>query len=295
MLITLLFSACGGKQDAAPPKPAATAPDPAAPDGTGRRQATQEDLVKMWQQLAHQAPETFDAAKGVAIAENMAATGVEGLEPILQELADPDGAPGAKVFATITLQALTPGALGNDLIPRLIKLTEPTYNSVTRSCAAHLVGMSIHPDALEHTEKLTQDEDHSVRTAARLVLMHRGEKVGLGLAEEVWADPKTTVAERNELIRAIPQHFAADHVGIYNDALRRHDMAPDIRDGIVAILATVGNAESLESLRFAAANDPDTAVKSHAGEAIAVLEGQLNSAPAASETPEDAPAEAPAP
>jgi hypothetical protein len=273
-LTVALLAGCGGKEE---PPPPSMVPNPAtaAPDAGERREATYDDLVTLWTQHANMAPSEFDPMKGIAFAENMARQGAEGLEPILDELADPDGAPGAKVFATISLQGLMNTEAGKGITPRLIELTDASNNEHTRSCAAHLLGTSIDPDAVARVKALAEDPDHSVRTAARLVLIHRGEQVGIDTIDEIWNDPDTTNEERNELIRAIPQGFAADHLPIYNAALRDENVAVDLREGIVSILATMGNAESLEALRYAAENDPNPVVKSRAEQAIPMVESML--------------------
>lgn len=294
LLAAALFTGCGGKKD--PPPPAPTTPAaPASGEQPDRRPATYDELVQIWTNLANTAPENFEIAKGVAIAENMAARGIEGIQPILDVLSDPDGSDKAKVFATINLQALVPGTLGGELVPRLIEFTNDTYSEATRRCAAHLVGTSIQPEALARTKELANDPVHSVRTAARLVLIHRGELAGLDAIMDLWNDPETTVEEREELIRAIPQHFAKDYLEVYNGVLKDDRIGPDTREGAVAALATIGNAESLELLHKVAESDPDPEIQEQAKGAAAVLAGQLGEAPPAEATPGEAPAEPGAP
>ena len=95
-----------------------------------------EQLVAQWIAVATAGKDNLDVPKGAELAQRLAAQGPDKLNPLLDVLANKDADPYEKVMVVMT----TMPAISQFHEQRLIELTGPQYDSVSRADAAHLLG-----------------------------------------------------------------------------------------------------------------------------------------------------------
>ncbi len=235
------------------------------------------DLVAQWHEIPKAGHESMDVGSAIEIANAMAASGPNGLDPLLRVLEEPEESPTAKMLAVICLSP----HMQESFLPRLTALTQPEHNQATRGCAAHLLGVSGAPEAEARVRELFADPDKHVRKAAVLIMTRRGDKDALAQALTLWEDPDISDADRSELVLGFPDHAAADNLHIFAAAFCMTGLDGQARSRAIQLLGLLGGADLLPAMDACLEQETDanlrdmldaaiTAVRSRTKEGVSI-------------------------
>jgi hypothetical protein len=252
------------------------------------RVATDEELLQLWLQAAEK-PD-IDIATASAIAGQLIQRNPQNINLFFQVLADHDSPARAKLQAMLCLLPfVTP-----DMASQLVELTEPSFETTTRTCATHMLASLDSPAARARLQELKDDENDRVRMTAKLALLISMDPGVLDEVETMWADPKTTVADRDQMLLVLIGHDAERFMPLYEEAVNLPDIDEQARLRTVEYLGRKGEASSAVALRKLI-ETPGTqdSLRQLAESAIAAIESRLaNPAAAPAETGIDATAPA---
>ena len=287
--LPLLFWGCG---PSTPPPPVVKTP---------------EQLMADWASVAAASKENLEAApKACEISQQLAAQGPDKLMPLLDVLSNPNAGPHEKVLVVIATGPLLTQAHEQ----KLLDLSGPQTDSVSRGCATHLLGALQQrregtPQGLARLRELMNDPDRHVRSAAILVMELSGDKEGVAKALELWSSPDVTVDERNTIVLNMPQLTVLSNTGLFAEAILDTKLSTEARKRAIQDLGVVGGPPVLEALRKCAETETDPVLKDLASAAAEAVDSRAkqglvamplipqSAAPAAA--PDSAPAAVPAP
>ena len=234
-----------------------------------------EQLVAQWTAMATGDKESIDGVKLTDIAQKLAAQGPDKLTPLLDVLANKDAEPGEKVLVVVTTMPFI--SLSHE--PKLIELTEPQVDSISRGCAAHLLAVLQQrrqgtPAGLARIRELMGDSDRHVRSAAILVMELYGDTDGIAKAIELWSSPDATVEERNSIILNMPQLTVMKNTKLFAEAVLDTKLPAESRKRAIEDLGMVGDATVLDALQKCAETEPDPALKDMAKAAAEAVDSR---------------------
>lgn len=242
--------------------------------------ATPEQLVDAFKQIAARGAGNWDLQSAQNIVIGLKAS-PRGVDPLLDIVGDPQADKLAKVLAVICLSPeITP-----EMAPRLTEFTQPDKDATTRACATHLLGLVKTPEADARMQALIGDPEHTVRSAAILVLgAFRNDPAALAELPALWQDAETTNDDRNQILNMVSEEQVREHQELFKDALANQDLNIKARERLATVLGMVGDEAVLEVLDKVAAEDPHDSVKVMARGAADAIRARLNgTAPAAQE------------
>ncbi len=221
-----------------------------------------EQLVSQWMTMASGDREKMDTQKLAEIVQKLAAQGPDKLTPLLDVLADKDADPGKKVLVVV----MTMPFISQSHEPRLIELTGTQIDSVSRGCAAHLLGVLQHrgagtPAGLARIRELMVDTDRHVSSAAILVMEQYGDPDGVAKAIELWSSPEATAEERNSIVLNMPQLAVMKNTKLFAEAVLDAKLPAESRSRAIKDLGIIGDASVLDALKKCAETETDPALK----------------------------------
>jgi len=258
--LVLIASACGRKEaEKAPARP-----------------ATPEELVAEWKNIAANpgVRGELDIDGATVIGEALALQGPNGLDPIMDVLGDAAADPRTKMLAVMTIKPY----IQKENVPRLIAMTGPEFDKITRANAGHLLGWLREPDAEARALELLDDADPWVRMAAFHVTLLRGEPKALAMVEAVWADADTLLQDRSQIVNGLPATKAPEHLHIFAEALDIEGLEPSALLRAITFLAQFGDSATVPTLEKAIEDARDPEFRAAAEEALAGLKSRLEAA-----------------
>lgn len=215
------------------------------------------DLLTQWREIPRAGHEYMDIPRAVQISGAMAQSGPDGLAPLLEIIEDAQEDPVTKMLAVI---CLTP-YLDEAWLPRLLSLTAPEYDSVTRGCAVHLVGAFPSEDVLEELKAFLTDEDDHVRKVATFALLRHGDEDAVAKTRTLWDAPDTSSHDRNEIVLAFPDARAARHLDMFQAAACLEGLDDPARKRAIQLLGSLAGAEALPDLEACYETENDEALR----------------------------------
>ncbi len=223
------FSACGIKPTAA----------------NGATNSQQPDaLMEEWRAIAASKPEEVDQARIIQIANTLAEHGPEALEPFFAVIEDPDATPVKKMLAVMSLSA----HVDQSHAPRLMALSEPEHDAVTRGCAVHLLNNTGTPEAVFHVRDLMDDEDPHVSKVATMVMLRTGHGEALERTLALWDAPDTSAQDRTNIVLGIPDMVAMACLRVFEEACCNEELERHARQRAIQVLEFLGNEDSLPAV-----------------------------------------------
>ena len=256
VLITILCAACGPQQKSL-------------------AQRTPEELMRLWRELPKAGADSLDAVTATYIAQQLAASGPEGLKPLLDVLEDPEGDPVAKVLVVISL---TPH-LRPELAPRLLGMTAEGNETTSRACATHLLGLMNLPEVTARMRELLQDQERRVRLSAAIVMIMRQDPEVLARVAEFWNDPEVTPQERLQIVLSLPDSSLQQYLTLFAEAVVDAGMDAAGRRHALTVLGRLGDASVLPALQTCAEKDPEESLRLLAQQAIEAVQSRTAGAP----------------
>ncbi len=235
-----------------------------------------EQLVAQWTALSKMDKDQLDVPKATEIAHKLAALGPEQLNPLLEVLASKEASPVEKVLVVMS----TMPSISKDHEPRLIELTGPQYDSISRADAAHLLGILLQRRAgtqqgVDRLRKLMADPDRHVSSAAILVMELVGDPDGVTWAVALWSSPEATPEERTSVVLNMPQRAVMQNMKIYAEAVLDTRLSADARRRAIQDLGMVGDASVLEALKKCAETEPEPTLKDLAKAAAEAVDARV--------------------
>jgi len=255
--VFVLLVGCG-----ASPIPATVETKPDAKSGDG--------LMDEWRQLAKSDYEHINFDRAMIIANELALQGPDGLEPLFKVIEDPQETDIAKMLAVVSLSP----HINDTHAERLMPLTDSKYDSVTRGCAAHLLGNCIESVPFFKVRELVHDPDPHVSKVAAMVMLRKGDAEVLPKIQEIWNAPDGKPTDRQEIVMGIPQALAGRHIPIFTEALcdERIDIAG--RSRAVKMLGDVAGPDVIPAIKECQEKTTDPGLIDLMNEAIAKIEGR---------------------
>lgn len=241
----------------------------------GKKAGTPQNLAQEWKAVADAAlkdsRKQADVGKAIGLAKQMAGTGPEGINPLLDILADPQENPRTKMLVTISI---TPVVAKENLV-RIAELTDAKYEVNTRVNAAHLVASYNDESLNKRAMELLKDPEPRVRMAVLNMQLMRGVPEAIAAVEEAWKDPKLSAGERGQLVNGLPEKEAPKHLGLLAEALGNAQLDPQTRGRALRLLGQFGDASSLAAMEKAAKEDPDPEMRKAAQQAWEAAKSRL--------------------
>lgn len=238
--LVLGLAACGGK-------PAPTAAPAAEADA----------LVAKFKEVADAAQQDkyrqADVGQLAKISDSLAALGPGGIDKLLDLMAMPDVHPRTKMFVTMNVK----DRVMKENLPRLLELTQPTYEINTRVNAAHLVASYNEPLLVPRSLELLNDPEPRVRMASFQVLLLRGAPEALALVEKNWSAADTPAADKAQIVNGIPESEAPKYLSIYLAAAGDVTFDTVVRGRAISMLTRNGDASALPVLDKIITNPQD--------------------------------------
>jgi len=213
--------------------------------------ATPEELMALWREIPKAGIERMDVKTATLIAHGLSQIGPGGLDPIIDVLASPESEGPAKVLAVISL---TP-VLTEEMLPRLMTLTEAGNDTTTRCCAIDLVGLFQASEAEARMLALLEDDNHRVRTEATIMLLRRGHETGLTTVEAIWDHLETTDLHRTQIVLQIPETAYAQLERIFLEAVVNPKVEAPARQRAAELIGRHGGLAGAEALKQCAERD----------------------------------------
>lgn len=201
-----------------------------------------------WEALAADALANLSNPRAVELGVLLQTLGPEGFDPLIAVLGDPDAAPEKKVFVVVTLQSVADPSL----TPKLVPLTGPEHDDVTRSGAAQLISQAQDPATRDLLEQLSADENEKVRLAALqgLVLMNIPDAVAR--MQAMYFEPAMQPASKDRIVQTLGRFPQESSLPVYRAAVNDVLLEPASRFAAVVGLGSVGEAEDSALLDQAA-------------------------------------------
>ncbi len=259
-LLPLTLWGCGRGSGTPPPPP----PEP--PD----------QLVAQWVAVATAGKDHLDVPKGAELVQKLVAQGPEKLVPILDVLANKDADPYEKVMVVMT----TMPALSQFHEQKLIELTAPGVDSISRADAAHLLGSLQQrrlgtEKGLARMNELQADPDAHVRNASILIMELAGQPEAVAKAIELWPNPDTTPDQRISIVLNMPQRAVLQNTKIFAEAVLDTKLSADARKRAIQDLGMVGDATVLDALKKCAETETDPVLKDMAQAAAEAVDSRV--------------------
>ncbi|MBW7865685.1 MAG: hypothetical protein GX580_05430 [Candidatus Hydrogenedens sp.] len=258
LVLAGLLAGCGGKAPAPPAK-------------------SPEELVAEWRQLAAAGRENFKPEAAAEIARLLAEGGPERLTPLLDVIAENPGVPDAKLLAVISLAPV----VGEAHQARLIGMTAPDQERITRAQAAHLLTALVGrgqagPDAVEKLRVLFGDPDSFVAHAALLGMLAVGDPEAVGRSLSLWEDPAVTPPERGKIVMDFPLNLVLEHLDLFSQAALDTALPQPARRHALYLLGTLGNASILDTLKTLAGSEQDPELREMAVKGAAEVQRRID-------------------
>ena len=208
--------------------------------------------------------------EGLTLAERLAQFGPDALMPMADVLADAASTPYTKAFASMGLCYLADPRL----LPKLLPLVKPEKDVTTRVCATSVLANIPGAEAEAALNELKTDKDRQVRFHALRGLAVRSAAGHTALAD-VWKQPDTTLAERNQILSVLSSGAAAsDSQALFQEAMRDTTLPEDTRLFAIQILGRVGAKDLLPSVNECAEKDPSEKIRAAAKGAAEAIQSQ---------------------
>ncbi len=225
------------------------------PSEEERAATIQETLLSEWDALAATEHDMADYERAAEIGAKLAEKGPEGLEPFFRIIESPEAEPMEKMLAVVSLS----DHIDDTHIERLLALTAPEHDSVTRGCAVKLLGTSMAPDAMFRAFELMDDDDDHVSRVATMAMLRKGIDVALERALDLWEDPETPVRDRDEIILGIPYVAARATQPVFEEAICDDALGKEARMHAIRTIGYIatGNTLPLIEACLEEEEDPD--------------------------------------
>lgn len=262
--VVIILVGCG-----AAPIPSTVETKPSVESGDG--------LIDEWRQLAKSDYEHLNFDRAMIIANELALQGSEGLDPLFKVIEDPKETDIAKMLAVISLSP----HVNDTHAERLMPLTEDTHDSITRGCAAHLLGNCIDSIPFFRVRDLTHDPDPHVSKVASMVMLRKGDVEVLPKIMEIWNAPETSPKDKQEIVMGIPPMLAGKHISIFTGAVCDEQLDVPARLRAIKALSDVAGVDVVPALKECQAKMSDAKLLEDIAAAIANIEkrGQEATAP----------------
>lgn len=241
------------------------------------RETTVEEYLDRWFLAAAGGSANLDLATATAITDTLIRRDPRNLQLFFNILADDATDPVAKLLAMLCLMPY----LDPDMTPLIVEMTQPGFETTTRACAAHMLGVLDSRTAEARLRELLEDPERRVRMAAALVLLTRDDEEILAQVETFWADPETTDPEREQMVLVLLGREHAEFLGIYEEAARIPDLSPAARERIIEFLGRHGQASSIAALDALAEEAAESSIRDMARVTADALRARLEDAPPA--------------
>lgn len=201
---------------------------------------TSADPMQQWHAISEGVLGEMNIDQAMELTRQIAEGGPDKLEPIFAVLDAKEKSPSAKVLAVICLGT----HVNESHLQRLIALTQPEHDAVTRGCAINLLAMISSPAGDARIKELLNDPDAHVSKESALVLLRRDDDTAVQKAVSLWKDPATEDKDRNEIVLAFPTSRAQDYLFIYEEAICNQGIDYIARSHAVNIVGMLGDQDS---------------------------------------------------
>ncbi len=251
----LLLSACGAQ-----PIPTTTNTKPEVKNGT--------DLMAEWNDLAATDYDHLDFDRAMIIANELALQGPNGLNPLFEVLEDPTAPKMAKILAVASLSP----HVNDSHSARLIPLTDAQNDSITRGCAAHLLGNCYAADAFFKVRELAHDDDEHVSKVASMVMLRKGDVEVLPNIMKIWESPDASAKDRDEIVLGMPPMIAMKHLDIFTDSICDEKLSDAARSRAIKVLTEMAGPDVVPVIKACLDETEDDATREALEAAIATIE-----------------------
>lgn len=217
-------------------------PDDDAP--AEEREAFERHLLERWDGFVDAARDRLHVGPAMEVAALLKEYGSDGLNPILDTLAEDPGDPHAKMLVAVVLTHI----VSPDEEERLAALTQPGVEVTGRACAATLISFLDTDTARARATELLKDSERRVRVAALIALLMTEDEGAIALIAPTLDDPETTLPERQQILASMPDSVAADHLDRFAAALGDTALADHARARAVAVIGQLGGPEHVAGL-----------------------------------------------
>jgi len=233
---------------------------------------TQEVVLAKWLELAKSATrEKPNIDEGLMLAEKLAQFGPDALMPMVDVLADAASTPYAKALASMGLSYQADAKL----LPKLLPLVKPEKDLAMRICAAGVLANVPGAQAEAALNELKADKERQVRFHALRGLATRSAAGRKALAD-LWKQPDTTPAERNQIVMVLSSGTASDSQPLFQEAMRDTTLPEETRLFAIQILGRVGAPAFAPSLNECAEKDPNEKIRAAAKTAAEAIQAREN-------------------
>lgn len=250
------------------PGAAVTGPPGTQATGAGASIAA---LVAEWQEVADDLFVNELGPRAFEIAAQLAATGPEGLVPLLDILASSESGPSKKVFVVQCVAAHVTAAH----VDRLAEMTAAQEEATTRSCAAALLAEIGDPRSFEVLKKLVEDGERRVRLSALLGLARAGDAPSQSVLAGLFSSLETSEEERLQIVPVFLRNPDEEGREVLAEAVKHPALEGKMRTAVAVALGRVGDAPAIEALEESKAVAADEAYNAVADSAVAAIEERL--------------------
>ena len=263
-VLPLLALGCGSRSEA-------PAPDTAAPED-GRREATEEDLYRMWDEMAGMPLEEIDLETARAVATHLIQKDPANAVPLLERVAEPDAAIGDRFLALVPLRPL----LQPEHEAVLAKLASPENDVLARGVAVELLTALGTESGAERVRALMDDEDVELATSAMLARLHQSDPAAVARIQEFWDKEGVPDKHRQEIVRRIPgeDKVVVEHMDIFIHALSELSWDQHVRERAISAVGGAAHPRAIEAMRKAALEMPEPQLKVLASKAVDAMEAR---------------------
>lgn len=259
---------------------------PSATPGAEDAQA----LFNEWKSLVDNAEVNKENRRYLEVAEKLATTDPAVFKQIVDVIADPATTPDGRVMALTSLN----GRITPEMLPTLLKLTQPEVDSSTRAGVVMLLSSVRSPEGDARIRELINDPNRRVKFAATVGLVGQGDTEARKIARDLYFEPDLPSQYRERIAFTLAQEPKPEDSKVLCEAASENSFSPLSRTMAISALVNLGDVSAIPSLEKCLEGESPQEIKDLARDAVASLKGQLNEQPTASSASGDAPAPAPA-
>ncbi|MFA6244613.1 MAG: HEAT repeat domain-containing protein, partial [Candidatus Hydrogenedentales bacterium] len=238
-------------------------------------------LFDEWKALVDNPEANKDNNRYIELVHEMAAASPDILHKIVDVIADPSTKPESRVMAMGSLN----GFVMTDMLPKLLKLTDPSMESSTRAGITILLSSVNTPECMERIRQLANDSDKRVKFAATVGLVSQGDADARKSAQALYFEPSLPPQYRERIAFTLAQVPQPEDVKVLAAATADSAFDPMTRAMAIGSLVTLGDPAAIPSLQQCVDSDAPPEVKDLARDALASLKSQQEAAASESAPP----------
>ena len=225
-------------------------------------------LMQEWHQLTKADYEHVDMDRAMIIANELALQGADGLAPLFEVIENPEETPMAKMLAVVSLDP----HVNDSYMEKLMPLTESKYDSITRGCAAHLLGNCVDSVAFFKVRDLAHDADPHVSKVASMVMLRKGDIDVMPKILEIWDAPDASPKDREEIVLGMPPMLAGKHIRIFTEAISNDNLSVAARSHAIMVLGKIASPDVIPAMKSCQEKLTDEELRKAVDDAIVAIE-----------------------